>query len=107
MGGEVERYRGTVSVRSYSKAVERSHRGAGLSLARIDDEVAVQEGVIQGVGALTSTAYKEVTMLSQQERQYAQLVPDAAPRLQAIGDCATLAIVGVVMDAPRRFNRAR
>jgi hypothetical protein len=77
-----------------------------LRSARIAAEAELQSARIDAVSMVTSRALQSVAALSQLEQGLAQAAPLATARLQTITDMATLALLEVVTDTPRRIRSA-
>lgn len=105
----IDRYTAAVTGRGLS----RHH---GRTLARIEDDTAVQIARVEAradidvskIDAVTMVAQRAmqgVAFVSQIEQQLGQTVPIAVTRLQAVGDLATLAMGQVVTDTATKLRR--
>jgi hypothetical protein len=105
----IDRYTAAVTSRVQSRQL-------GRSLARIEDDTAVQiarvearadidASKIDAVTVVAQRAMQGVAFVSQIEQQLGATVPIAVTRLQAIGDLATLAMGQVVTDSVSKLRR--
>jgi hypothetical protein len=105
----IDRYGSAVAGRVQSRQL-------GRSLARIEDDTAVQiarvearadidASKIDAVTVVAQRAMQGVAFVSQIEQQLGQAVPIAVTRLHAVGDLATLAMGQVVTDSMTKLRR--
>ena len=99
----VQLYRPTPGPRP-SRELARLATSTELAIAHTDAMAEVEQSKVHALQRITNQALQGVALVSQTEQQLSQIVPDAASRLQAIGDMHALASADIVAQAPRRLS---
>lgn len=89
--------------RALSAQLEQLELGTYVDVARIERIAASQSTKVDAVMRVALTAQQDVALLSQAEQQLGQLAPAAVPRLQLIGNAATVAVAEIVHETAQKL----
>ena len=70
----------------------------------LDSRADIEIARLRAVGRITGVAMTEAARITTGERFCAYVAPGSAGRVQAIADSATMTIIGMVEDLPRRLR---
>lgn len=90
--------------RRTSREIALVRANTNVSLARVDAATEIQATRVHGAAFVAGQALHAVALVTELEQQLAQVTPEAAGRLAAIGNMATVGFGEIVADTVRELR---